>query len=566
LAQNAANLSTLEIAAKAKPQQIHAIAAKAGIRADELEAFGSTKAKVSLKVLERLSNRPNGKLICVTGMTPTKEGDGKTCTSVGLTEALGLLKKKVILCLREPSLAPIFGYKGGAAGGGYAQVLPMEDINLHFTGDIHAIEIAHNLLAAVLENHIHHGNALNIDPKNIFWRRTLDISDRQLRDIQVGLSKSCRFSKHLTGFDITAASEVMAALSLSTSVRSLKSKLAKISVALSKDGKLVTARDLKAVGAMALLMKEAIKPNLVQTLEGQPVFIHTGPFANVSHGNNSLMATLTALKLANYVVTESGFAVDLGLEKLFDIVCREGGIKPSVVVMVVSVKALKSHSPKSEIASKRQLDMFKWEAFKEGFENVQKHLQGIRKFGLEVVVAINRFPQDTEEELKIIKDYFKSHNIEFAVSEAVRHGGKGALELAQKVLKVLAEKPSQFKPFYSLTATVEEKIETLAVELYGASGVIYQEQAKRDLELIHRLKLDDLPVNVAKTPYSLSDDPELKGAPSGWKLRVKSIRPYTGAGFLVVLAGKMMLMPGLPEKPMLENMDLSDEGEVKGLF
>jgi len=562
----AGNLSTLEISAKAKPQQIYAIANKAGIHVDELEAYGHIKAKVSLKVLDRLSNRPNGKLICVTGMTPTKEGDGKTCTSIGLTEALGLLKKKVILCLREPSLAPIFGYKGGAAGGGYAQVLPMEDINLHFTGDIHAIEIAHNLLAAVLENHLHYGNALRIDPEKIFWRRTLDISDRQLRDIEVGLSKSCHFAKHRTGFDITAASEVMAALSLSTSIHSLKAKLAKISVALSKDGKLITAKDLKIVGAMALLMKEAIKPNLIQTLEGQPVLMHTGPFANVSHGNNSLIATSMALKLANYVVTESGFAVDLGLEKLFDIVCREGGIKPSVTVLVISVKALKSHSTDKDLSSKKSLDMFKWEIFKEGFANVQRHIQSIKKFGLNVVVAINRFPDDTEEEIRIIKDYLKAHSIEHAVSDAVRQGGKGALELAEKVLKMLSEKPGQFKPLYALGLTTEEKIEKLATELYGASGVVYQEQAKRDLEMIHRLKLDDLPVNIAKTPYSLSDEADLKGAPSGWKLKVRGIRPYTGAGFLVVLAGKMMLMPGLPEKPMLENMDLSDDGQVKGLF
>lgn len=560
----AAALSTLEIAAKAKPQQIHAIAHQAGIRAEELEAYGRSKAKISLKVLERLSSRPNGKLICVTGMTPTKEGDGKTCTSVALTQALGLLKKKVILCLREPSLAPIFGYKGGAAGGGHAQVLPMEDINLHFTGDIHAIEIAHNLLAAVLENHLHHGNALNIDTKKIFWRRTLDISDRQLRDIRVGLSKASRF-RHDTGFDITAASEVMAALSLSTSVRSLKSKLAKISVALSKDGKLITAKDLKAVGAMTLLMKDALKPNLVQTLEGQPVFMHTGPFANVSHGNNSLISTLAALKLANYVVTESGFASDLGLEKLFDIVCREGGVKPNVVVLVVSVKALRSHGAASD-NHKKSGDMFQWETFKEGFANVQKHIQNIRKFGLNVVVAINRFPSDTDEEIRIIKDYLKSHHIEHAVSEGVRLGGKGAADLAQKVLKVLAEKKDAFKPLYPLSLSVEEKIEELATELYGASGVVYHEQAKKDLELIHRLKLDDLPVNVAKTPYSLSDNPELKGAPTGWKLHVRAIRPYTGAGFLVVIAGKMMLMPGLPEKPMLENMDLSDDGEPKGLF
>jgi formate--tetrahydrofolate ligase len=553
-------LSTLEIAAKAKPLQIFEVATKAGIRLEEVEAYGNFKAKVSLKVLDRLASRPNGKLICVTGMTPTKEGDGKTCTSVGLTQALGVLKKKAMLCLREPSLAPIFGFKGGASGGGYSQVLPMEDINLHFTGDIHAIEIAHNLLAAALDNHIYHKNSLNIDPENIFWRRTLDISDRQLRDVMVGLSKSSRFAKQKTGFDITAASEVMAVLSLATSIPSFKSKLSKISVALSKDGRLVTAKDLKAVGAMALLMKDALKPNLVQTLEGQPVFMHTGPFANVSHGNNSLLSTQMALKLANYVVTESGFAADLGLEKLFDILCREAEIKPSVVVLVVSVKALKSHAGEA-------MGLFKlMDVFKEGFANVDRHIGNIRKYGVDVVVAINRFPDDTEDEIRTLKDYFRSENVECAVSEVVRHGGRGGVELAEKVLKVIAEKPSQFRYFYSLESSPEEKIQKLATEMYGASGVTYLDQAKQDLEMIHRLKLDHLPINMAKTPYSFSDEPHLKGAPSGWKLKIRGIRPYTGAGFLVALSGKMILMPGLPERPMLEEMDLTDDGQPRGLF
>ncbi|MBI3252048.1 MAG: formate--tetrahydrofolate ligase, partial [Candidatus Omnitrophica bacterium] len=432
--ENKLSLSTLEIAEKAKPRQIFDVAAKAGIRLEEIEAYGHWKAKVSLELLERLASRPSGKLICVTGMTPTKEGDGKTCTSIGLTQALGLLKKKVMLTLREPSLAPIFGFKGGATGGGYSQVLPMEDINLHFTGDIHAIEIAHNLLAAVLENHLHHGNALDIDKDHIFWRRTLDISDRQLRDIIVGMAKASHFAKYRTGFDITAASEVMAVLSLSTSIHSFKSKLAKISVALTREGKLVTAKDLKAAGAMALLMKDALKPNLVQTLEGQPVFIHTGPFANVSHGNSSLLATQMALKLANYVVTESGFAADLGLEKLFDIVCREGGIRPSVVVMVVSLKALRSHAAKA--GAKRGPDMFKaWDLFKEGFSNVRRHVDNIRKFGVEPVIAINRFPDDTEDDLRLVREYFQSIPVECAVSEVVRHGGRGGVTLAEKVLK-----------------------------------------------------------------------------------------------------------------------------------
>ena len=552
--------STLEIARKAKPHQIHAIANSAGIKADEIDPYGSYKAKVSLRVLERLWARPNGKLICVTGMTPTKEGDGKTTTCIGLTQALGLLKKKVFLCLREPSLSPIFGLKGGASGTGYAQVLPFEDINLHFTGDSHAIEIAHNLLAAVLENHVHHANALRIDKNKIFWRRVMDISDRQLREISAGFSKACNFSKYRTGFDVTASSEVMAALSLCQSIHSLKNKLSKILTAVSTEDKLITAKDLKAVGAMAVLLKDAIKPNLVQTLEGQPAFIHTGPFANVSHGNNSIISTLMALKLANYVVTESGFATELGMEKLFDIVSREGGFKPNVVVLVVTIKALKSHAG-GAVGAKKFIDLFK-----EGFANIEHHIQNVRQFGIHVVVAINRFPQDTDEEIKNIRDYLQSENVECAVSEVVKSGGEGGLELAEKVLKVIAEKPGDFHPLYDLDLGPEEKIEKIATQMYGAAGVIYSDKAKEDLELVHRFKLGNLPVNIAKTPYSLSDDARLKGAPTGWKLKVRGIRPYTGAGFLVVLAGKMMLMPGLPEKPMLEEMDLTDEGIAKGLI
>ncbi len=552
--------STLDIALKAKPHHIHAVATSAGIHADEIEIYGNYKAKVHLKILERLRTRPYGKLICVTGMTPTKEGDGKTCTSIGLTQALGRLKKKVMLCLREPSLSPIFGYKGGATGGGFSQVLPMEDINLHFTGDIHAIEIAHNLLAAVLENHLHYGNALGIDAERIFWRRTMDISDRQLREVVVGLSKASIFKKHKTGFDITAASEVMAVLALSTSVHAFKNKLANISVALSNKGELITAKDLKVAGAMALLMKDTLKPNLVQTLEGQPVFMHTGPFANVSTGNNSLISTSLALKLANYVVTESGFGTDLGLEKFFDIVCRQGNLKPSAVVLVVSVKAIKSHAGEAMGAKKIS------DAFKEGFTNIDRHIQNIQQFGLPAVVAINRFPNDTAEEIKFIQDYLQSQNVDCAVSEVVRLGGEGGLDLAQKVLKALAEKPSNFSPFYDLGLSTEDKIHKIATELYGAAGVTYSEQAKADLDMIHRLKLDSLPVNIAKTPYSFSDDAHLKGAPTGWKLKIREINAHTGAGYLVALAGKMMLMPGLPEKPMLESMDLTDDGEARGLF
>ncbi len=552
--------STLDIALRAKPHTIHAVATSAGIHADEIEAYGNYKAKVSLKLLERLHGRPSGKLICVTGMTPTKEGDGKTCTSISLTQALGVLKKKVMLCLREPSLAPIFGFKGGATGGGYAQVVPMEDINLHFTGDFHAIGVAHNLLAAVMENHLHFGNALGIDPEKILWRRAMDISDRQLRDVIVGVSKASKFGKYKTGFDITAASEVMAVLGLSDSIHNFKQKLGKISVALDRGGNLVTAKDLKASGAMALLLKDTLRPNLVQTLEGQPVFMHTGPFANVSHGNNSLISDMMALKLANYVVTESGFATDLGLEKMFDIVCREGSLKPSTVVLVVTIKALKSHAG-ANIGSRKMYDVLR-----DGFANMQRHIENIQKFGLPVVVAINRFPQDTAEELKAVKDYLQTENVECAISEGVKLGGEGAVELAEKVLKSISDKPAQFAPFYSLDLPTEDKIETVAKGLYGAAGVTFLDKAKEDLEMIHRLKLDNLPICVAKTPYSFSDDPNIKGAPTGWKLKVREIQPRTGAGYLVVLAGKMMLMPGLPENPMLQDMDLTDSGEARGLF
>lgn len=551
--------NTLEISQKAKPLQIHAVAAKAGIRVEEMEPYGSYKAKVSLSILDRYANKPYGKLICVSGMTPTREGDGKTTTAIGLTQAFGALKKKVMLCLREPSLAPIFGNKGGGTGAGRSQVVPMDDINLHFTGDSHAVAAAHNLLAAALDNHIHQGNELDIDPERIFWKRAIDIGDRSLREIVSAAGKGTRTTKRKTGFEVTAASEVMAALSLSSSLDVLKSKLGKIAVALTRDGKLVTAKDLHAAGAMALLLKDAIKPNLVQTLEGQPTFMHTGPFANVSHGNSSILATQIALKLANYVITESGFATDLGLEKFFDIVCREGRFKPSVVVLVVSVKALKSHGV---APGKRGI-----EQFRDGFDNLDRHVANVRRFGLPVVVAINRFPQDTADELKIIRDHLQITAVEGAVSEAARLGGEGGIELAEKVLKVLSDQAGDsFKPLYELSLAPSEKIERIATELYGASGIDWSEDARADLEEIHRLKLDHLPVCIAKTPYSLTHDPQLKGAPLDWRLKVRRVRFLSGAGFLVALTGETLLMPGLPAKPMLEQMDVTDGGETQGLF
>lgn len=536
----------------AKPRQITEIARLTGIRTDELRLYGNFKGKVALTIRDRLKEKPSGKLICISGMTPTKSGEGKTCTSIGLTQALGVLKKRVFLCLREPSLAPIFGNKGGATGSGYAQILPSDEINLHFTGDIHAVEIATNVLAAVMDNHRHHGNKLDLDPNQIYWRRTLDICDRQLRQVIVGGSKDSLTEQAITGFDITASSEIMAILSLASSIKDLKDRLARIIVGLSTSKKPVTALQLKTVGAMAVLLKDAIEPNLVQTMEGQPVFVHTGPFANVSHGNNSILATQTALKLADYVVTESGFGTDLGLEKMFDIVSQAGGLEPSAVVIVVTIKALKSHSKDDRLEG--------------GFANLEKHVENVRQYGIEPVIALNRFPQDQDSELKYVGDFLRMRGIESAVSNPVAEGGPGSVELAETVLKVLAKKSSRFKPLYDpALLRVEEKCELLAKKIYGADGITLSEKAQRDLEMIGAMNLNHLPVNILKTPLSLSDDENLKGAPKGWKLNIRSFRVFAGAGYIIAVAGKAMLMPGLPAEPMLEKMDVDDSGRVIGV-
>ena len=555
-------LSDIEIAQSTKLRPIAEIAENAGLSADDYEMYGRYKAKVGLGVYERLKSKPNGKLIYVTAITPTPAGEGKTCTAVGITQALGVLKRKVMLCLREPSLGPTFGVKGGAAGGGYSQVLPMDEINLHFTGDIHAVTAAHNLLAAMLDNHIVQGNELKIDPKRVIWRRVMDISDRQLRNIISGLGGKGDGVVRESGFDISAASEVMAILCLTTGLTDLKERLSRILVAYNQDGKPVYAKDLKAVGAMAVLLKDAILPNLVQTLEGQPAFVHGGPFANIAHGNNSIIATRTALKLADYVVTEGGFAADLGAEKFFDIVTRQAGIEPDAAVLVASVRALKSHGG----VGKDALGVENLAALRTGLVNLDKHLSNLRDvYGLNVIVAVNRFPGDTEAELDTIANHVRTLGVPVAVSEVVARGGQGGVALAEAVLASL-EKPGHFHQLYDLSLSLQEKLHLLATRVYGADGVVYTKEAEKSLALLTQLGYGGLPVCVAKTQMSLSDDPDRKGAPTGWKLTVREARVSAGAGFVVALAGTIMIMPGLPKVPAAEKVDIFEDGTIVGLF
>ncbi|MEW5865496.1 MAG: formate--tetrahydrofolate ligase [Bacillota bacterium] len=553
----------IEIAQSAKLRPIAEIAAKVGLCEDDIEFYGKYKAKVSIEAIQRLKGRPYGKLIYTTAITATPAGEGKTCTAVGVTQALGKLGKKVMVALREPSLGPTFGIKGGAAGGGYSQVLPMEDINLHFTGDIHAVGAAHNLLAAMVENHIHQGNELGIDPRRVVWRRVMDISDRQLRNIIVGLGGKANGFPMESGFDITVASEVMACLGLSRSLSDLKERLSRLVVAYTFEGKPVRASDLKAVGAMAVIMKDTIKPNLVQTLEGQPAFVHGAPFANIAYGNNSIIATETALRLADYAVTEGGFAADLGAEKFFDIICRITDVRPDVVILVASVRALHHHGgvAKSKLAEKN-LD-----ALAKGCANLDRHVHNVtKKFGLPVVVAINRFPADDLEELEYLRRHCEELGVRAALSEVVARGGEGGIELAEAVLDALEHEKPNFRFLYDLDVPVKDKIETLATEIYGADGVVYVGTAERDIKVIEEQGLGNLPICMAKTQLSLSDDPALRGAPRGWKLNVREVRVSAGAGFIVPLCGQMMTMPGLPTHPAAENVDIDDEGKIVGLF
>ena len=555
--------SNIEISQSARPLQIMEIARRAGVRLEELEPYGSTKAKVSLKTLEQIRSRPCGKLVLVTAMTPTEAGEGKTSTAIGLTQAMGRLRKKVILNLREPSIGPLFGVKGGACGSGYAQILHMEDINLHFTGDIHAVGTAHNLLAALVDNHILHGNELGIDPGRILWRRVSEIPDRNLRHVEVGLG-GIGYLRRETGFDITVASEVMAILALASSFNDLKERLGRIIVAETPDGRPVTAQEIRAVGAMALLLKDAVRPNLVQTLEGQPVFIHTGPFANLAHGTSSVLANEMALRLADYCVTECGFGSDLGLEKFCDIVARSAGFHPEVAVMVVTIRALKVHGGLSlEEASSGRENM---KAIQLGFENMERHLKIIRRFGLVPVVTINRFTNDTETELRIVKEHCMGLKVRCAVSTVSEQGGEGGLGIAAEVMSALQEKSARFQPLYGLDQPIAAKIEVIAREIYGADGVEFVETAAKDIERITKAGFSGLPINVAKTQLSLSDDPKRKGVPTGWKLQVREVRVSAGAGFLVALTGKLLTMPGLPKSPLAERLDVDENGRVTGLF
>ena len=554
-------MSDIEIAQATKLEHIAKIAEKLGIREEELEYYGKYKAKVSPEVWERVKGKANGKLILTTAITPTPAGEGKTTTTIGLGQALQKMGKKAAMAIREPSLGPVFGIKGGAAGGGYSQVLPMEDINLHFTGDIHAVSSAHNLLAAMADNHLHHGNPLGLDPRQIAIRRAMDMNERALRSIVIGLGGKPNGVPRESGFDISVASEVMAILCLSSDLKELKGRLSKIIVGYAYDGKPVTAGDLKAQGAMTALLKDAIKPNLVQTVEGLPAFVHGGPFANIAHGCNSVVATKLGLKLADYFVTEAGFGAELGAEKFMDIKCRLADLRPDVVVIVATIRALKMHGgvPKSALASENL------KALESGFANLKKHIENVRAFGVPAVVALNRFPTDTERELKLVRDMCESLGVSMALSEVWAKGGSGGIELANEVLKA-AEKPSSFKFLYDPHESPKDKIEKIAKTLYGAGEVRYTPEAEADLKRVHELGYDDLLVCMAKTQSSLSDDPALFGYPEGFTMTVREVRISAGAGFIVPITGKIMTMPGLPKVPAAEGVDVDEFGRITGLF
>ena len=554
--------SDIEIAQSTEMKPIEEIAEKIGIRRKDLELYGNYKAKVNYNLLKELKDKEDGKLILVTAINPTPAGEGKTTTSVGLGDALNKMGKKVMIALREPSLGPVFGVKGGAAGGGYAQVVPMEDINLHFTGDMHAIGAANNLLAAMVDNHIYQGNQLGIDPRRITWKRCVDMNDRQLRFIVDGLNGKANGVPREDGFDITVASEIMAILCLSKDLDHLKEKLRNIVVGYTYDDKPVTAGQLKAEGAMAALLKDALKPNLVQTLEHTPAFVHGGPFANIAHGCNSLIATKTALKLADYAITEAGFGADLGAEKFFDIKCRYGGLTPSAAVVVVSVRALKYNGG----VKKDNLAVENPKAVEAGIPNLGKHVENIRKFGVPVMVAINRFPTDTTEEIKVVREACASWGIDCAVAEVYTRGGEGGLELAEKLCALIDREKPAFRPLYDTNLPVMEKIGLICREIYGAKAVEYKERAVREIKAIESLGMGNLPICMAKTQYSLSDDPALHGVPSDFTITVKEVRLSAGAGFIVALTGDIMTMPGLPKDPAATKMDIDSEGIITGLF
>lgn len=552
----------IQIAQEATMLPIKDVAASIGIKEDDLELYGKYKAKISDELINRTKKNPDGKLILVTAINPTPAGEGKTTTSVGLGEAFGRLGKKALIALREPSLGPCFGIKGGAAGGGYAQVVPMEDLNLHFTGDFHAITSANNLLAALLDNHIQQGNELGIDPRQIVWKRCMDMNDRVLRNIVVGLGSKMDGMVREDHFVITVASEIMAILCLADDMADLKKRLGRIIVAYTFDGKPVTADDLQATGSMAALLKDALKPNLIQTLEHTPAIVHGGPFANIAHGCNSVRATKTALKLADYVITEAGFGADLGAEKFFDIKCRMAGLKPDAVVLVATIRALKYNGgvPKDELSSEN-LD-----ALKAGIVNLEKHIENLHKFGVPVVVTLNSFVTDTKAETDFVEQFCKERGCEFALSEVWEKGGEGGIDLANKVLETIDHKESNFKVLYDDSLSLKEKIETVAKEIYGADGVTYSPAAERELKRITDLGMGDFPICMAKTQYSLSDDAKKLGRPSGFKINVREVYASAGAGFVVAVNGSIMTMPGLSKKPAAYGIDVDDNGVITGLF
>ena len=563
-------LSDLEIAQKAKMKHIRDIAQNAGIKEEELEYYGNYKAKVSLDILDRLKDKKNGKYIDVTAITPTPLGEGKTVTTIGVSQSLGKIGKNVFTCIRQPSLGPVFGIKGGAAGGGYAQVVPMEDFNLHLTGDVHAVSIAHNLLSAFIDAHILHGNKLNIDPLSITWSRVVDVSDRALRHIVTGLGGKENGYPRETGFDISVASEVMAILALAEDLFDLRKRLGRIVIGTTYDGKPVTAEDLKCAGSMAVLMKDAVKPTLMQTLEHNPVFVHAGPFANIAHGNNSIISDKIALKLADYVITESGFGADCGCEKFMNIKCRISGLKPDAVILTCTVRALKMHGGAGKVVAgkplPKELIQENLPALEKGCENLQKHIENVKLFGVPVVVTVNRFTQDTDKEIEFLRKKAKEFGAEDAVPmEVWEKGGEGGKELAHAVVKA-CEKPSKFKFLYPLETSIKEKIETISTKIYGADGVDYTPLAEQKIKLYTNLGYDKLPLCMAKTHLSFSHDPNLKGRPRNFRIPIRDVRASVGAGFLYPLLGEMRTMPGLPSDPAGAHIDIDKDGNIMGLF
>ena len=554
--------SDIEIAREAKMQHITEVAKKLNIKEDDLELYGKYKAKLSDELIDKVKNNKDGKLILVTAINPTPAGEGKTTITVGLGQAFGKLEKKAVIALREPSLGPCFGVKGGAAGGGYAQVVPMDELNLHFTGDFHAITSANNLLAAMLDNHIHQGNVLNIDPNQITWKRCVDINDRELRNIVIGLGRKVDGVVREDHFTITVASEIMAILCLASNLEDLRNRLNRIIVAYTYDGKPVTAKDINAVGAMLALLKDAIKPNIIQTLEHTPAIVHGGPFANIAHGCNSVIATKTALKLADYVITEAGFGADLGAEKFLDIKCRSANLKPDAVVLVATIRALKYHGG----VALDKLKESNVEALKKGIKNLEKHIENIQNYGVPVVVTLNEFVSDTKEEIEFITDFCENHNCKFALSKVWENGGDGGVELAKKVINTIEETDSNFAPIYDVNDSIQEKIYTIASKIYGATSVTYDNAVLNTIKRLEELGYDKLPICMAKNQYSLSDDPKKLGRPEDFNINIRDMYVSAGAGFIVAITGTIMTMPGLPKKPAAEAVDVTNEGKIVGLF